>query len=127
MVKRNIAVVLAVAWMLPGCTVALMGAAQQSTKSDAPPVAKDQRLADLGHSALAGGSYGLAEAFLTQALVANPDNPHALRGLSVVLYNSNRANRARRIDAKLVVAGFASGGLDRGNQPRPSPTELVRR
>ncbi len=127
MPKRNFAIVLAVAWMLPGCTVALIGAVQHSMKSDAPPVAKDQRLADLGHSALSGGSYGLAEAYLTEALVANPDNPHALRGLSVVLYNTNRANRARRIDAQLVVAGFASGGLDRGNRPRPSPNELVRR
>ncbi len=49
--KRNFAIVLAVAWMLPGCTVALVGAVQHSMKSDAPPVAKDQRLADLGRSA----------------------------------------------------------------------------
>ena len=127
MVKRNFAIVLAVAWMLPGCMVALVGVAQQTMKSDAPPVANDRRLADLGHSALSGGSYGLAEAYLTEALVANPDNSDALRDLSVVFYNTNRADRARRINAKLVMAGLAPGGLDRGNQPRPGPTQLVRR
>ncbi len=127
MLKRNFAIVLAFAWMLPGCSVALIGAVQHSMKSDAPPVAKDQRLADLGHSALSGGSYGLAEAYLTEALVANPDNPDALRDLTVVFYYTNRADRARRINAKLVMAGLAPGGLYRGNPPRPSPTELVRR
>ena len=101
--KRSVILVFVfvLALALPGCTIALVGAAQQAFKSERPAVAEDQRLADLGHSALSGGSYGLAEAYLTEALEANPANPYALHDLSIVYYSTNRPDKARVLYAKL--------------------------
>lgn len=126
--KRNVIIVLALAWILQGCTLAVIAAVNQATKSNQPPVATDQRLANLGHSALSGGSYGLAEAYLTGALQANPDNPDALHDLGVVYSYTNRTGKAREVYAKLAALELPAGGLDRANAaPRPSPTEVVRR
>ena len=126
--KRNVIIVLALAWTLQGCTIAVIGAVNQAMKSNQPPVAADQRLADLGHSALSGGSYGLAEAYLTEALAANPDNPDALHDLGVVYSYTRRTGKAREVYAKLAALDLPAGGLDRADAaPRPSPTEVVRR
>ena len=125
--KRNVIIVPALAWILSGCTLALIGAAQQSMKSDEPAVATDQRLADLGRSALSGGSYGLAEAYLAEALKANPDNPYALHDLGVVYYNTNRTNAALAINARLVAMDSAAVDFDHGRAARRTPTELVSR
>ena len=129
--KRSVVMVFVVAFVLaltlPGCTLALVGAAQQAFKSERPAVAEDQRLADLGHSALSGGSYGLAEDYLTEALKANPANPYALHDLSIVYYSTNRSDKARVLYAKFASLEPPATDFDRGVAVRRTPTELVRR
>jgi Flp pilus assembly protein TadD len=112
---------------LPGCMIALVGTAQQAFKSERPAVAEDQRLADLGHSALSGGSYGLAEAYLTEALEANPANPYALHDLGIVYYSTNRSDEARVLYAKFASLDPPAADIGRGVAVRRTPTELVRR
>jgi hypothetical protein len=99
--RRNVIIVLALAWALSGCALGLIEAARQNMQSTEAE-AKDQRLADLGHAALLSGNYGLAEAYLEAALEINPDNPYALHNLGVVYYNTNRTDKARELYAKLV-------------------------
>ena len=127
--KRSVLLVFVfvLALTLPGCTIALVGMAQQAFKSERPAVAEDERLADLGHSALSGGSFGLAEAYLTEALEANPANPYALHDLGIVYYNTNRTDEARVLYSKLVSLDPPGGDFDRGVAVRRTPTELVRR
>ncbi len=129
--KRSVIMVFVFAFVLaltlPGCTIAPVGAAQQAFKSERPAVAEDQRLADLGHSALSGGSYGLAEAYLTEALEANPANPYALHDLGIVYYNTNRTDEARVLYAKLVSLDPPAADFDRAVGVRRTRTELVRR
>ncbi len=127
--KRSVILVFVfvLALTLPGCTIALIGAVQQSFKSERPAVAEDQRLADLGHSALSGGSYGLAEAYLTEALEANPANPYALHDLSIVYYSTNRSDKARVLYARFASLDPPAADFDRGVAVRRTPSELVRR
>ncbi len=128
-VRRNVLVVFifVLALALPGCTVAAIAALQQGSKSERAAVAEDQRLADLGHSALSGGSYKLAEAYLTEALDANPDNLFALHDLGIVYYSTNRSEQARALQAKLVSLDPAAGDLGRANGIRRHRSELFRR
>ncbi len=100
--KRNVVIVLALAWALSGCSLAPFDAAQQALMGDEPEAAADQRLADLGHAALSNGNYGLAEAYLEAALETNPNNPYALHNLGVVYYQTNRTDKARELYAKLI-------------------------
>jgi Tfp pilus assembly protein PilF len=129
MKKRSVAVVLVsvLAWSLSGCTIALVGVAQHAMKSKQPPVAEDQRLADLGHSALSGGSFKLAEAYLVEALESNPDNPYALHDLSIVYVSTNRSEKAQALYVKLARLEPPGEALPRGDGDRRGPTELLRR
>ncbi|MFQ5786307.1 MAG: tetratricopeptide repeat protein [Alphaproteobacteria bacterium] len=97
------------AWALGGCAAVFPEASRQpeepkqTMRDGKSEPDNDQRLADLGFAAIAGGNLGLAETYLDAALAINPNNPYALLNLGVVYQHTGRRPEARKLYTKLIV------------------------
>jgi len=64
--------------------------------------AKDMTLSNQGYEALSDANYTRAEAYLSEALYLNPENPYALLNLGQVYHKTGRPDKARQMYEKVI-------------------------